>query len=128
MERKIGKRDVLLLAAVLIAALILWGGYRMLHRGRGAEIKITVNKEVYGIYSLSEDREIPITVDGNVTNTLVIEDRKADMIAADCPDLLCVHQKAISIPGETIVCLPNKVVVEVIGSSEKEAEFDTIAK
>ena len=35
------------------------------------------------------------------------------MISADCPDKLCVNQHAISSNGETIVCLPNKVVVEV---------------
>jgi hypothetical protein len=49
------------------------------------------------------------------------------MTQADCPDKLCVHQKAISATGETIVCLPNKVVVEIAGETE-DAEFDTIAK
>ena len=48
------------------------------------------------------------------------------MIEADCPDQLCVHQKAISKDRETIVCLPNKVVVEV--KSKTESEFDSIAK
>ena len=60
-----------------------------------------------------------------MTNTLTIAERKADMTDADCPDLLCVHQKAISKDGETIVCLPNKVVVTVI-SSEK-SDMDAVA-
>ena len=45
---------------------------------------------------------------------------------ADCPDKLCVHQKAISKNHEMIVCLPNKVVVEVTGSEENG--FDSIAR
>ena len=45
---------------------------------------------------------------------LVISDGKADMESADCPNQICVHHSAISHIGETIVCLPNRVVIEVI--------------
>ena len=46
------------------------------------------------------------------------------MIEADCPDKLCVHQKAIERTNETIVCLPHKVVVEI--QDAKEADFDSM--
>ena len=36
-----------------------------------------------------------------------------------CPDQICVHEKAISADGESIICLPNKIVVEV--ESDKES-------
>lgn len=128
MEKRIGKRDLILLCVVLAAALALWGGYRLMHRGEGAKVRITVDGETYGTYELKGDAQtIPIKIAGTVTNTLVIQDGKADMTQAICPDLLCVHQKAISAPGETIVCLPHKIVVEVIGG-EEETEFDSIAK
>ena len=42
------------------------------------------------------------------------------MISAECPDHLCMKQKAIDEKGGTIVCLPNKVVIE----GEKSTEFD----
>ena len=45
---------------------------------------------------------------------LVISDGKADMESADCPNQICVHHSAISHTGETIVWLPNSVVIEVI--------------
>ena len=67
-----------------------------------------------------------VTVDGVTTNVLTIRDGRADMTEADCPDKLCVHQKAISKNHEMIVCLPNKVVVEVTGSEENG--FDSIAR
>ena len=54
------------------------------------------------------------------------KDGTADITEADCPDKLCVHQRAISKTKETIVCLPNKVVVEVTGS--EESELDSVAK
>ena len=51
------------------------------------------------------------------------------MIEADCPDHLCLKQKAVDSTGGTIVCLPNKVVIEgEKGSSSDETspEFDTV--
>ena len=44
---------------------------------------------------------------------LVIEDGKAYMEEADCPNQICVHHSPVSHKGETIVCLPNRVVIEV---------------
>lgn len=128
MEKRIGKRDILLLAVILLAALAFWGGFHLKNRGEGRKVQVTVDGKLYGIYDFEKNaQKIPITIDGEVTNTLVIQDHKADMTDADCPDQLCVHQKAVSAPGETIVCLPNKVVVEIVGDQD-EAEFDTIAK
>lgn len=49
----------------------------------------------------------------------MIRDGKADMKEADCPDKLCVHQKAISAENESIVCLPDRVVVTVTNSKKK---------
>lgn len=92
----------------------------------GAYVLVTTDGEAYGTYSLEEEQEIPIIQDGVTTNVLIIENGFADMTEADCPDKLCVHQKAISKNNETIVCLPNKVVVQVMGS--EESGFDSIAK
>ena len=83
---------------------------------------------ISGRYLLSEEQEIEIGTeqDGkNVHNTLRIQNGSADMIHADCPDQLCVNQRAISKVGETIVCLPHKIVVEVEG--ENKSDFDAIA-
>lgn len=48
------------------------------------------------------------------------------MTSADCPDHLCVKQKAISKGGESIICLPNKVVVTV--KSDMKSDIDSISK
>ena len=42
------------------------------------------------------------------------------MTDADCPDLLCVHQRALDRKNETIVCLPNKVVIK--GESAEDSQ------
>ena len=58
------KKEILFIAGVLVFALILWAVTAYFRRGTCNFIRITVNGEEYGTYSLAEDREI--SVNGNV--------------------------------------------------------------
>ena len=115
------RNDWILAVGVIAASLVfLLFNYFVIHSD-GARVIVTVDGNEYGTYLLDEEQQIDI----EGTNVLIIQDGKADMLEADCPDKLCVHQKAISKEGETIVCLPNKIVIEVEGAAE--SELDSIA-
>ena len=104
--------------------MFFWGQIRE----NGATAVVTVDGEERYRCSLFIEKEIEI----DDTNTLVIKDGAADMISADCPDQICVKHAPISNVGETIICLPNKVVVtiESLTGNEKPAqtEIDVIVK
>ncbi len=121
MEKRLSKKDMILIITVLFVALLLFLIYSMTGKKTGSTITIKVDGEIQGTYSLSEEQEISIN---NGTNILKIQDGKADMTEADCPDKLCVNQKAISKNKENIICLPNKVVVEV--DSDENNELDAV--
>ena len=108
------KKEALFIGGILVLALILWLGINHFQKGHYGYITITVDGNELGTYSLGKDQTISI----GHTNICEIKDGKVTMTEADCPDKLCIHQKAISTKGGTIVCLPNKVVLE-IESSEK---------
>ncbi len=116
------RNDWIWLGAVLAAAAVFWGIY-IWHQGNAEAdcAVVLVDGEEYGSYPLNEDAEISI----NGTNELVIRNHEADMVAADCPDQICVNQRPAGKNGETIVCLPNKIVVEI--HSSEEAEVDSVA-
>lgn len=116
------KNDYILIVGILAAVVILLIASRHLWSGNGALVEVTVDGKVTGQYRLDSEQTIQI----NGTNILRIQDGKADMIDADCPDKLCVEQKAISKNGESIVCLPNKVVVTVAGG--EDAAGDAVVK
>ena len=123
---KFSKRDVVFLGTLLFICLTSLLAVSIFQKKEGARVRITVDNQTYGIYSLGENQEIPIEIQGEAGNTLKIENQKASMIQATCPDKLCVHQKSISRQGETIVCLPHKVVVEIL--SEERSDFDSLAQ
>ncbi len=113
---------------ILIAIIIFVSGLAFLLHGviggKGAGcVTVKVEGEIEGVYSLAEDREIEIN---GGTNILKIRNGTADMIKADCPDKLCVNQRAVSKNGESIICLPNKVVVTV--DSSENSEFDAVTQ
>lgn len=62
-----------------------------------------------------EPREIRIDAgDGNY-NILHVDYEDVRIVDASCRDSLCIKQGSIEYPGQSIVCLPNKVVIKIIG-------------
>ena len=106
------RNDVLLIGGVLLVSAVIALIF-FLTRKEGAYAVVLQAGEETARYSLQEDGEYPILRDGEVTNLLVIQEGKADITDATCPDRICVEHRPISGTGETIVCLPNEVVVKI---------------
>ena len=85
---------------------------------------VYVDGEITASYNLHEDGEYNINTRYGM-NRLLIKDGQADMTEADCPDGLCVKQHPVSRTGETIVCLPHRIVVEIEGAMESELDAVT---
>ena len=104
-----------ILAVVAMVAAVLF-----LLRGEGSAVRVEVDGTVMGTYPLSVDREVEIVTgeNGEELNLLVIKDGKATISTATCPDGICAAHKPISREGESIICLPHKVIVTVVGGEE----------
>jgi hypothetical protein len=111
--------DVILIASLLVMSLSVFLIF-FLNRVEGNAVQVTVDNKVVGIYSLNIDAVYHIN---NGTNILVIEDGYAYLSYSKCPDQTCVlgksyHGNKISFVNQKIVCLPNNVVITVIGGDE----------
>ena len=115
-ERRLRRADLILIVILLATGVILSIGAVILSR-TGESVQVRVSGHVVASYPLSEDREVEISgADGGV-NLLVIRDGGARIEEASCPDRLCVGMGVIRRAGQSIICLPNQVVVEIVGSS-----------
>ena len=106
------RNDLIFIAVLAVTAMVLGAGMYFL-RGAGDTVTVTVDGNLYGTYPLSVDTVVEITTDSGY-NRLVVKDGQAVMETADCPDGICAAHRPISRMGESIVCLPHKVVVTVI--------------
>lgn len=126
------KKDIILGIGIITVALLMLL-FMQINRGEeGDRIQVTLDGKVYGTYSLEKNQVIEIE-EGSLYNKIRVEDGKAYMEEANCPDGYCEEQGKISRHTQTIVCLPHKLVVEVLesdnGKKENEDEIpDTIAK
>lgn len=108
------KRDIILIASILAIALVLLLVVQ-LTREEGAYVLVRVDGQETGRFSLSENGTYELN---GGTNILRIENGVAYLTDANCPDQLCVHQGKISMTGQVITCLPNKLTVSVYGTEE----------
>lgn len=107
------RRNDILFIAILMAVLAVLGAGMYFLRGGGDTVTVEVDGAPYGTYPLSVDTTVEIVTDGGY-NRLVIRDGTAYMEAADCPDGICAAHRPIARMGQSIVCLPHKVVVTVV--------------
>lgn len=117
------RNDWLLAAGILIVAVVLFCVPIFRGTQNRRNVSVMVDGELFGTYSLDEDQ----TVDINGSNRIVISEGTARMEWADCPDQVCVLHRGISVDGESIICLPNRVVLVVEGR-EADREVDGIAR
>jgi Uncharacterized protein conserved in bacteria len=54
-------------------------------------------------------------------NTIEVNKDRIRIKKANCPDQICVRTGYISEPGQTIVCLPHRVVIEIHRANRSEA-------
>lgn len=120
------KADLIIVAIVLAIAGILVFFLYFVNGESGKYVQVEVNGNVVETVSLNDDFKKTYDFDGE-TNTLVIEDGKANMVEANCPDGICVSHKPIYRSGESIICLPHKLVVTVIDDSGADDEVDAVA-
>ena len=127
MEEKKTKNDLLLIGGALVLALV---AYLIMTFFQGqathnAKAVVTIDGKWYGSYSLAEDTIEKIELPDGSYNMLEIKEGKADITEASCPDKICVNHRDISKRGESITCLPNKVIIEIRNGESSDLDAIT---
>lgn len=126
MKNKSIRKDIVLIGGLLLAGLVL-GLVLLLTKKQGKSVEIHVTGAETQTISLNQPGRHEI--EGKIgTNVLVIENGKAHMDEASCPDGICMGMGEIDSAGQSIICLPNEIVVTVVdpkvktGSSSQEID------
>ena len=110
-KRKLNKYDFLLLLGILAFSGLLWLAVHFLLPKGNTAVVLVDGQEVQSL-SLSGDREYRVRTEQGY-NVVTVKEGQVSVTEADCPDKLCVKHAAVRTAGETIICLPHKLVVEV---------------
>lgn len=121
------RNDILLVTFILVAGIVLT---LLIYRtkGMGNYVTVKVDGKIVCEKLLNEDLILEIEGYQGGKNIVRIKDGAAYVENADCPDELCVKTGKVSHKGETIVCLPHRVVVEIDNKTVHDEDFDSIVK
>lgn len=122
MLKIIKKADIILFIILVIVGLGL-SFYAYTSATSGSEVVVKVRGVEQGRYKLNENRVINLNQHSH-SNKITIKDGFVQMTFSDCKNQVCVHEGKISKTSQTIVCLPNRVTIEIVGGSE----YDAISK
>lgn len=117
------KADVIILAFILTAALAAYVIPALLQSDEAGMISVYQDGVLLYQYSLEEEQTITVSSPEGY-NLLLIGESEVRVTDADCPDQLCIRQRAISRKGESIICLPHRLVIQI--DSGKESELDAV--
>lgn len=121
------KNDIILTGVLLVCAFVVYGVVTLYSANstKDAEAVVLIDGEEYGRYPLDEDITEKIQPADGSYNVLEIRDGKAEITEATCPDKICVNHRPVNKQGESLVCLPNKVVVEIQNGEKPEVDGTT---
>lgn len=120
---KIKKRDILIIVSLLLLSILMaFFVQRFKSNTKGDYLLVELNGKEYGKYPLDKDQSFKIELHDDEYNIVEIKDKKVSMIEANCRDLICTRMPAISKSGETIVCLPHRLVLEIVSDEKSDVD------
>lgn len=122
-QKKFTKADGVVLALlILLCAVSFFVSF--LPRGNADSFTVTTPDGVE-TYSLAEDRSFVVESNG-ISLEVTVYDRSVSVVSSTCPDHVCVQTGRISRSGQSIVCIPARVVIEITGGGGADESEDFI--
>ena len=127
--RIIKKMDIVILAVLILLSftphLIFFKTSQKGSKNNYAIIKVDgkIHKKI-DLSKVKKSEKVNLNLP-NGKNTLLIKNNSIQMKSANCYDALCVKQGNISKVGQTIICLPHKLIIEIKGD-ELDSKDDLI--
>lgn len=127
--RIIKKMDIVIIAVLLIISftphLIFFKTSQKSSKNNYAIIQVDgkIHKKI-DLSKVKKSEKVNLNLP-NGKNTLLIKNNSIQMDSANCNDALCVKQGNISKVGQTIICLPHKLIIEIKGD-ELDSKDDLI--
>lgn len=119
------KADIVLIAILVVVAFISYIVIYNFISKQGNVVEVYSDSKLIKKVPLDTDTEFEVKIDNHI-NVVRVEKGFVSMLDADCPDKLCEKQGKIHNNGETIICLPNKIVIKV--NTEKQSSDAVDAK
>lgn len=111
------KKDMIPLLILIVISIVLFLIF-YINRGEGKKLRILYNSETLAVLPLDKDCTYTPKTDANII--IEINNRRARFVTSDCPDKVCVNTGWLTSPGQSAVCLPNRLSITIEGESNTD--------
>lgn len=113
------KNDIILIIFLLVIVCFIGTFIYLINRNKTElYVEICVNGRINDRFILETGNDSRKELNLETGNVLIVENGAVYIKDADCPDKLCVKQGKITKAGQSIICLPNKLVVRIVGNDD----------
>lgn len=116
------KGDIIIIVIVLLLTLITFILTLNLYNKSSNLVEVHLNGEK--IHSLPLDNNCNIIIEDTYQNNIIIENNKVRVINSTCPDGICENFGNISNSGQSIICMPNRLVIKIVSENLEQTETD----
>ncbi len=124
---KIRKGDLIIFVVLVIIGIVALG-YNVFFVSRqvvGNTVQVEVDGMVIEEYILGQQQEsVRIETNGGY-NIIGFDEDSVQVEVANCPDQICVHFGWVKRAGQTIICLPHRLIVRVVDKGP-DSELDGV--
>ena len=113
--------DFVIIAVVLLLAAALTAWFALGTSDGQLYAEVWQDDVLVERVKLTDETDREIDLDGH--NVIVLAGKTARMESADCHDQVCVRTGTLTREGQVAVCLPNRVILKIVGET---SEIDAI--
>ncbi len=127
----LGKTDGIIIAAIFALALIFWlmDGFFLTGRQEKVYAEIYYDNQLVFRTELSSAEEQKFSVPGKPNVVFeIFADKSIAFVQSDCPDKVCIHMGRLNKPNQFAACLPNKMMLKTVSTTENDDGPDLIIK
>ena len=123
--KKVDIRIIIFLLIIVALVFLVTNNNDSTLSANSLRVEVYFDGELFDTGKLSENKDIVVNTNLGM-NMISILDGRVGMVESDCNDLICVKSGWIDSVGESIVCLPHKVYVKIVG--EEEVDIDALSQ
>lgn len=117
------KTDLIIIAAIIAAGLVIWLIYGRIYGGRAAKAEIYYGNELVETVGLEGGRERTFSIPQKPSVVFQVDnDGNISFIESDCPDKICIKTGKLHIVGQNAACLPNGVVLKIVPADRRSGD------
>ncbi len=119
------RNDVILIISLILLACVSFFGIKATQKTGNSVQVILNNQEIYDLPI--QENAFKIIQNGNQFNKIKIENGQVWVDSANCHNQVCVHHAKIQYAGQSIVCLPHRLIVQISGERDESNPIDAFS-